>query len=115
MSYLSSIFKDIPNKDTGVVNLTDDFFGELIYYKLVNENINILVVTPTLYEANTLYNIVTNLTDNVLLFPMEDFLTSEAVAISPDFLATRLETIKKLSDGNKYIIITHYMGNSISQ
>ena len=110
MSYLSSIFKDIPNKDTGVVNLTDDFFGELIYYKLVNENRNILVVTPTLYEANTLYNIVTNLTDNVLLFPMEDFLTSEAVAISPDFLATRLETIKKLNDGNKYIIITHYMG-----
>ena len=34
---------------------------------------------------------------------MEDFLTSEAVAISPDFLATRLETIKKLNDGNKYI------------
>ena len=110
MSYLDSIFKNIPNNNIGMVNLTDDLFGDFLYYKLINEDRNILVVTSTLYEANTLYNIMVNLTDKVLLFPMEDFLTSEAVAISPDFLATRLETINKLSDGNKYIVITHYMG-----
>jgi len=41
---------------------------------------------------------------------MDDFLTSEAIAISPEFKINRLETINNLLNGEKGIIITNLMG-----
>lgn len=72
---------------------------------------NILIVTNTLYEANNLYKDLSVFSDNILLFPMDDFLVSEALAISPDLMAKRIETLNELafSFDNK-IIITNQMG-----
>ena len=55
------------------------------------------------------YQILSKYTDKCLLFPMDDFLTSEALAVSPELKTNRLETLKNLSDGNK-IIVTNLMG-----
>ncbi len=41
---------------------------------------------------------------------MDDFLTSEAIAISPDLLITRLETLKAIQNDKPLIVITHLMG-----
>ena len=42
---------------------------------------------------------------------MDDFLTSEAIAISPDLMINRLETISNiLKNDNKNIVITNLMG-----
>ena len=41
---------------------------------------------------------------------MDDFLTSEALAISPELEITRLETINNLITNNKQIIVTNLMG-----
>ena len=72
---------------------------------------SILVVTNTLYEANSLYKEISDLTDEVLLFPMDDFLVSEALAISPDLMAKRIEVLNDLaSNDKKQIIITNLMG-----
>ena len=72
---------------------------------------SILVVTNTLYEANSLYKEISDLTDNVLLFPMDDFLVSEALAISPDLMAKRIEVLNELANNDKkQIIITNLMG-----
>lgn len=73
-------------------------------------NDSILVVTNSLYEANQLHQAISNYTNHVLLFPMDDFLTSEALAISPELKTTRLETIKELINNNKKIIVTNLMG-----
>ncbi len=73
---------------------------------------NILVVTNTLYEANSLYKsiAITN-QDDVLLFPMDDFLVSEMVSSSPDLMAKRIETLNELVFSNsKKIVITNLMG-----
>ena len=69
---------------------------------------NILIVTNTLYEANNLYKDLSVFSDNILLFPMDDFLVSEALAISPDLMAKRIETLNELafSFDNKIIIGT---------
>lgn len=69
-----------------------------------------LVVTNSLYEANKFYQSLLPYTDNVLLFPMDDFLTSEAIAISPELKVTRLETIKELLKDDKFIVVTNLMG-----
>ena len=49
-----------------------------------------------MFEANKLYQALQNYNANVLLFPMDDFLTSEALAISPELKITRLETLNEL-------------------
>jgi transcription-repair coupling factor (superfamily II helicase) len=73
------------------------------------ENKNILIVTSTLYEANMLFSRLKNYMNNVYLFPMDDFLTTVALAISPEFKVKRLETLDKIKEG-KSIVITNLTG-----
>ncbi len=102
---------EIPQKETmGIVNLTDEFF--CIYLKTLFEKngANILVVVNSLFEANKLYKDLLVYTDKVSLFPMDDFLTSEAIAISPDLQMVRMETLISLTLQKSQIVITNLMG-----
>lgn len=81
----------------------------LIIFYFAKRKENILVVVNSLYEANQLYSSLSNYTDNVSLFPMDDFLTSEALAISPELRYNRLETINKVLE-QPNIVITNLMG-----
>ena len=96
-------------KNMGITGVTDEFFCVLLYSTLQREKNNILVVVNSLYEANQLYSSLSNYTDNVSLFPMDDFLTSEALAISPELRYNRLETINKVLE-QPNIVITNLMG-----
>ncbi len=75
-----------------------------------NEN-NALILTSTLYEANNFYKLLQAYIDDVLFFPMDDFLASVAIAISPDLKIKRLETIEKIKkEEKKHIVVTSLMG-----
>lgn len=108
-----NVFQKIGNielkKDSGITGLTDEFFCVLLYSTFLNQNKNILVVVNSLYEANQLYSSLSNYTDDVYLFPMDDFLTSEALAVSPELQYNRLETIHTIFE-KKAIVITNLMG-----
>ena len=41
---------------------------------------------------------------------MDDFLTSESIAISPDLKITRLDTLNQLLENNNHIVVTHLNG-----
>ncbi len=82
-------------------------FGVIDYFNSQNESV--LVVTNSLYEANIYYDSLLTYTDKVSIFPMDDFLTSVAVAISPDLKNKRLETMDLLKSG-KRIVVTNLMG-----
>ena len=69
-----------------------------------------VVITNSLYEANMLYSKLLCYTNRVLLFPMDDFITSEAIAISPEFKSERINTINTIINDNKYIVVTNLMG-----
>ena len=109
-----NLFNDFINidlkKNMGLFNMTDDFFC-LFLKSLKIQKKNVIVVVDSLYEANKLYNLMCNYSDDVLLFPMDDFLTSEALAISPDLMIKRLETINSINN-NDYgnVVITNMMG-----
>ena len=92
---------------TGLTNELISFSVSNIYKKT---NRDILIVTNSLYEANVIYQSLSKLNDNCYLFPMDDFLTSEALAISPDLLSIRLNTLNELSTGKSNIVITNLMG-----
>ena len=97
-------------KNMGIAGLTDEFFCVYLSNLFEKYNRNVLVVVNSLYEANQLYSSIKNYTDSCCLFPMDDFLTSEALAISPDLQITRLETINEILNDKPLIVITNLMG-----
>lgn len=80
------------------------------YFKTHDENV--LILTNSLYEANNLYKSLSAYFNEVLFFPMDDFLTSVAIATSPDLQVKRLETLEKIKTEStkKHIIVTCLMG-----
>ena len=92
------------------IGLTDELKAIFITNRFKIKNESILLVCSTLYEANLLHQRILNYTNDCLLFPMDDFLTSQALAISPELKTTRLETINTLLSNNKKIIVTNLMG-----
>lgn len=97
-------------KNICLTGMTDEFFCVYLSKLFKEEKRDILVVTSTLYEANKLTNSLNNYNDKNLLFPMDDFLTSESIAISPDLKITRLDTLNQLLDNDNHIVITHLNG-----
>ena len=107
------LFKDLKfeiENNMGIAGLTDEFFCVYINNYFNNHDKNIYIVTSTLYEANTIYSSLSSYCDYVYLFPMDDFLTSEALSISPEFKYNRLETINNIINNEKSIIITNLDG-----
>lgn len=107
MDFLSDIFKY--KNGYHVCGLTEELTIQyyLNYYNRKHENV--LIVTNTLYDANKIYQGLKTYTDNVCLFPMDDFLASVALAISPDLKVRRLETLEYLKE-HTGIVVTNLMG-----
>ena len=110
MKFLDKFIQVDVKKNMGIVGVTDEFFCVYLSRLLKKENKNILVVVNSLFEANNLYSSLSNYTDRCYLFPMDDFLTSEALAISPDLQINRLETINKILEDKSSIVVTNLMG-----
>lgn len=112
------MFKDIfkykileNNSIVNVFGLSKGVQASYVWNLFRASNKSILVVTNTLYEANSLYKSLESSNNEVLLFPMDDFLVSEAIAISPDLMAKRVEVLNEITKTSKNkIIITNLMG-----
>ena len=110
MKFFENLF-DIKDDDYyGVSGLNSELSAIYIYDTFCKYNKGMIVVTNSLYEANRMYLKLSNYTDSVLFFPMDDFITSEAIAISPEFKSERINTINKLVKDEKYIVVTNLMG-----
>lgn len=94
-------------KSYGLLGLTDESFCVYINQLFQENNESIIVLCNSLLEANNLLNSITSYSNDVLFFPMDDFLTSMAISASPELMVTRLETLNEILRGQKKIIITH--------
>ena len=108
MSFLDKIFPQ--NNTQELIGLNNELKSLYIYQKFKNSKNSIILVTSNLHEAGLIYNSLTHYTDKVWFFPMDDFITSEAIAVSPEFKITRLETMNSILNQPKAIIITNLMG-----
>ena len=106
---MNKIF-DILNYESGksISGLTNELSVFCVINKFRNTDGNVLVVTNSVYEANNLYKMISNYTSDVSIFPMDDFITSVAIAISPEFKAARLDVLNH--NYKHQIIITNLMG-----
>lgn len=98
-------------QDYYVYGLTKELDALYISNYFDTHDENVLVLTSTLYEANNFYKSLQAYKDDVLFFPMDDFLASVALAISPDLKIKRLETLEKITkEKKKHLVVTSLMG-----
>jgi len=108
MDFLNDIFQF---KDHGTVCGLSSELQILYYLTYFNRyDDNVLIVTNSLYDSNKIHQKLKTYTDDVFLFPMDDFLASVAVALSPDLKVKRLEVLERIKAGKKSIIVTNLMG-----
>ena len=79
MHNLFDIFNIKQEENVGLSGMTDESFCLWLVKKLKTSNKGILVLTSNITEASNLLNILSNITKDVLFFPMDDFLTSVAI------------------------------------
>ena len=104
------LFKIVDYNYYGVSGLNSELSMIYVYDTFIKYNKGMVVITNSLFEANNLYSKLSNYTDKVLFFPMDDFITSEAIAISPELKVERINTLNTLVHDNKYIVVTNLMG-----
>jgi len=110
MKFFDNLF-DVDLKDEYLVSgLNKELNSVYIYEYFKKNNKNVLVLANSLFEANDFYNRLSCYTDKILFFPMDDFIASEATAISPEFMIERLNTLNKLLGSDKYLVVTNLMG-----
>ena len=110
MNILKDLLKINDINNIAISGMNNESFCVYLNNLFEQTNKDIIVVTNSLYEANSIYSSLSNYNSNVFLFPMDDFLTSEAIAISPDLLINRMETLKGVVNLEHRIIVTHLMG-----
>ncbi|MEG1350866.1 MAG: transcription-repair coupling factor [Bacilli bacterium] len=110
MSFLNKIIKTQFINNATIMGLPNSLFSVYINNLCIQEKRSILVVVDTLFEATRLVEALNNLNNDALLFPMDDFLVSEALAVSPDLKVSRIETLKELLSHQNKIVVTHLMG-----
>lgn len=107
MDVFEKIINIVETEKIGLLGMTDEFFS-IYVSKLFNKTKRgILILTSNLYEANKLFFSIKKYSDDVLFFPMDDFLTSKSIAMSPELITTRLDTLNELSKNSKKIVVTH--------
>jgi transcription-repair coupling factor (superfamily II helicase) len=103
-----NLFTEINNNK--ISGLSDELRVLYVIQKFNTDDKNIIVLCNSLYEATKFYNDLLTYTNDVYFFPMDDFLTSVAIAISPELKVKRLETLEKITQLSKKIIVTNLMG-----
>ncbi len=108
MDFLNNLFKY--ENHARVCGLTNELLAIYYYNYFKNNDRNVLIITNSLYDSNKIYQRLKTYTNDVCLFPMDDFLSSVALAISPDLKINRLETLEYLKNHKKTIVVTNLMG-----
>lgn len=105
---LDRIF-DIDLKNNLKISITNnEIYNQLILYLYYKTSSDIVLVVPTLNEANNLYSKLNYyLKDDVFIFPDDDYLTKKAIVSSPEFMYMRLKFLNNFSNIEKKILICH--------
>ena len=110
MKFLDKILDIKEIDDVSINGLTGQLISFFVDKISKNTKRNILIITNSIYEANRYYSSITKLNNNCYLFPMDDFLTSEALAASPELKSIRINTLNEISKSDNNIVITNLMG-----
>jgi len=111
--FFKKITKDFKNKEELHITNTNDSISLLtVLNAFENVDNSILLVTPNIFNAQRVFDKLSNIlpADNLGFFPQDEFLTTEMLAMSNEFKLERINTIKKIIDNKKMIVVTNTTG-----
>ncbi len=83
----------------------NEIYNEFLLYIFLSFKKNVVLVTPSLNEANRIYlDLSQRGYSNVYIFPDDDLLTKKAIATSPELMYMRLRFLNNLSSKNNLLI-----------
>ena len=85
----------------------NEIYNQLLLYIFFSSKKNLLLVVPTLNEATELYNELKTYIENIYLFPEDDIMTKNSIAVSPELLFMRANLLNKINDNSHKIVIVH--------
>lgn len=85
----------------------NEIYNELLLYIFSCEKKNLLLLAPTLNEANKIYFTLKKYYDEVYIFPEDEYLTKKAIASSPDLIYMRIKLLQNISNAKNKIVICH--------
>lgn len=100
------------NEELYITNTNDNISLLMVLYLFNKNNDSLLIVTPNLYKAQKVYDSLSSLLkeDQLSFYPQDEFITTEMLAMSKDFKFERINTIKKIIEKKKSIVVTNTTG-----
>ncbi len=83
------------------ISETDRYLASLISLSLLNkQNKNIVLVAPSIFQAQKVYDDLSSITNNVVFYPKDDFISTELLTESFEFKLERINALKELFFSN---------------
>ena len=111
--YFKKLLEDYHTHDEIKITNTNDPVSVLMIYFLYKEiNQDIVLVAPNLFKAQKLYDAMSEISqeDELSFFPQDEFITTEMLAMSTEFKLERINTVRKIIEKKRSIIITNTSG-----
>ncbi|MDD8048307.1 MAG: transcription-repair coupling factor [Thomasclavelia sp.] len=100
-------YKSLINSKNNIVTNSTIAQALLISSAFFELDKDLVIVKPTLKEANDLYNILKSVSDDVHLFSCDESFRVEALTSSPELLIQRIKTLYHITSKRKKILIVH--------
>lgn len=85
----------------------NEIYNQFLMYMFFKLGKSLVLVTPSLNEANRLYGDLEKRLSNVFIFPDDDYLTKKAIATSPELMYMRMRFLNNINSNEKCILICH--------
>lgn len=85
----------------------NEIYNQLVLYIFFSLQKDLIILVPTLNDANKLFNNLKSYLNDVYIFPEDDYLTKKAIAASSDLLYLRMNFLNSIENKNKKILICH--------
>ncbi len=112
-SFYKELVKSYNTKEEIHITNTNDSISLLSVYSIYQEvDHSVLIVTPNIYNAQKVFDKLSIILspEELAFFPQDEFMTTEMLAMSTEFKLERINTIRKIVDSNKMIIVTNTTG-----
>ncbi len=95
-----------------ITNTNLDVNVLLLLFLYHNSDQNIILVGSNLYNAQKIYDKLSEVLseDELSFFPQDEFITTEMLAMSSEFKLERINTIRKIIDKKRTVIVTNTTG-----
>lgn len=85
----------------------NEIYYQLLMYIFFALDKSLIIVTPTLSEANKIYASLSSQINDVFIFPDDDYLTKKAIATSPELMYMRMRFLNNINRSEKCVLISH--------